>query len=169
MSSIIGSSKSIISLWGLYIVGLLLPDIDRRKTIDNVKNYFDHEFPRLVAQSHVSLTYIQSPSFDSVGNNGSTRNNQEDKIVGKLGAKEYIQITMKLINNCPHDYKVILKSHYIHHLVNTDVQELVGYAPTRYNELKNLALLYFADAFIDCYDLHVYIPENEKSDVMPTT
>lgn len=78
-------------------MGLLLPDIDEEKTIKNVKNYFEHEFPRLIAQSHMSLTYVQSPSFDCIGSGINTRNTQEDKIVGKLGAKEYIQITMKLI------------------------------------------------------------------------
>jgi len=161
-------TNQLYHLWGLYIVGLL-PDIDEKKTIENVKNYFEHEFPRLIAQSHISLTFVQSPSFDSVGTSGSTRNTQEDKIVGKLGAKQYIEITMKLINNCPHEYKMILKNHYIHSMVNVDVQELIGYGPTRYNELKNLALLYFADSFTDCYDLHVYIPENQKSDVMPVS
>ncbi|KRK61344.1 hypothetical protein FC68_GL001104 [Companilactobacillus farciminis KCTC 3681 = DSM 20184] len=150
------------------IVGLLLPDIDEEKTIKNVKNYFEHEFPRLIAQSHMSLTYVQSPSFDCIGSGINTRNTQEDKIVGKLGAKEYIQITMKLISNCPHDYMVILKNYYIHNMTNIDLQELLGYGQTRCNELKNMALLYFADAFIDYYDLHVYIPENKKSDVMPT-
>lgn len=152
----------------VYIVGLLLPDIDEEKTIKNVKNYFEHEFPRLIAQSHMSLTYVQSPSFDCIGSGINTRNTQEDKIVGKLGAKEYIQITMKLISNCPHDYMVILKNYYIHNMTNIDLQELLGYGQTRCNELKNMALLYFADAFIDYYDLHVYIPENKKSDVMPT-
>ncbi|HCD08222.1 MAG TPA: hypothetical protein DEQ50_08210 [Lactobacillus sp.] len=153
---------------GLYIVGLL-PDIDRRKTIENVKNYFEHEFPRLIAQSHISLTFVQSPSFDSIGSGISTRNNQEDKIIGKLSAKEYLKITMKLISNCPHEYMLILKNYYVHNMTNDDLQDLLGYGSTRYNELKNLALLYFADAFTDYYDLHVYIPENEKSDIMPVS
>lgn len=127
-------------------MGLLLPDIDEEKTIKNVKNYFEHEFPRLIAQSHMSLTYVQSPRFDCIGSGINTRNTQEDKIVGKLGAKEYIQITMKLISNCPHDYMVILKNYYIHNMTNIDLQELLGYGQTRCNELKNMALLYFADA-----------------------
>ena len=152
----------------VYIVGLLLPDIDEEKTIKNVKNYFEHEFPRLIAQSHMSLTYIQSPSFDSIGSGNSTRNSQEDKIVGKMGAKEYVGTTMSLINNFPHTYKVIIKSYYINGLSDDDVQELIGYRPTRYKELKKIALLYFADAFISYYDLHIYIPENSKSDLMPT-
>ena len=62
---------------GAVLMGLF-PELDEKKTIDNVKNYFKKEFPRLKARSHMNLTNIQSPSFDSVGPGGSFRNHQEE-------------------------------------------------------------------------------------------
>jgi len=46
--------KSIISLAEVVLMGMF-PEIDEKKTIANVKNYFDKDFQRLKAQTHMDL------------------------------------------------------------------------------------------------------------------
>ena len=133
----------------------LFPELDEKKTIDNVKNYFKKEFPRLKARSHMNLTNIQSPSFDSVGSGGSFRNHQEDKIVQSIWTKEYVKATYQIIENCPRKYMLILKHHYLYEETNEQTMDKIGLESTAYNDSKNKALLYFADAFIDFEDLQV--------------
>lgn len=138
----------------------LLPEINEEETIENVRYYFEHDFPRLVAQSHVNLNYIQSPSFDNEGGGASVRNSQEDKIIGKMSAKEYVTTTMNLVRNFPHDYKIIIKSGFINHQSNSNLMDSIKCGSTKLNDLKNASLLYFADAFQEFEDLHVYADEN---------
>ncbi|MFC6324024.1 ArpU family phage packaging/lysis transcriptional regulator [Companilactobacillus baiquanensis] len=135
----------------------LFPEIDETETINNVVEYFERDFPRLIAQSHLNLSYIQSPKFDVIGGGGGTRNSQEDKLVDHISAPEYVKATMRLINNCPDTYRTILKYKYVYGRSSLEVTDMVGYGQTRYNELRKQALLYFADAFMDFEDLHIYL------------
>lgn len=143
----------------------LLPEINEEETIENVRYYFEHDFPRLVAQSHINLNYIQSPSFDSMGGGTSVRNSQEDKIVGKISAKEYVALTMRLISNFPREYKIIIKNGFINHQDNYTLCDGIGCSTTKLNDLKKKALLYFADAFQEFEDLHIY-PDSFKKGQM---
>jgi len=133
----------------------MLPEIDKAATIKNTKNYFKEDFPRLVAQSHINLNYIRSPRFDNIGSHDGFSNDQENRTINNLNAKDIVIGTMQIINNFPDTYKVIIKSSFINGMANTYVCELVGYRHARLNELKNESLLYFADAFT-FDDLHVY-------------
>lgn len=133
----------------------ILPEINKEATIQNVRDFFKNDFPRLVAQSHINLSYIQSPSFDNTGNKDNVRNIQEDSIVRKINAKDVVIETMQIINNFPDVYKIIIKSSFINNLTNNTVCELIGYGPTRLGQLKKESLIYFADAFTYT-DLHVY-------------
>lgn len=137
----------------------LFPDLDESQTIKNVKYYFEHEFPRIKARAHMNITSIQSPSFDTVGGAGTTINVQENKVMNQLRAQELVVATYKIIKNCPNDYKykTILKYHYLYGKSNIATMEVAGYASTRYNECKNNACLYFAEAFADYYTMQVFI------------
>lgn len=137
----------------------LFPDLNEKETIDNVKYYFNEEFPRLKARAHMNISSIQSPSFDTVGSAGNAINTQENKVMNQLRAQELVVATYNTIKNCPNDYKykTILKYHYLYGQSNNETMSVAGYAATRYNECKNAACLYFAEAFADYYTMQVFI------------
>ncbi|WP_125588368.1 ArpU family phage packaging/lysis transcriptional regulator [Companilactobacillus jidongensis] len=133
----------------------ILPAIDKAATIQNVREFFYKDFPRLVAQSHINLSYIQSPNFNRTGNKDNVRNTQEDQAITQINAKDIVIETMRIINNFPKEYKVIIKSGFINNQTNLDMCDLIGCGSTKLNQLKKNALVYFADAFT-YIDLHVY-------------
>lgn len=137
----------------------MFPELDEKRTIKNVKYYFEHDFPRLKARSHMNIASIQSPNFDTVGTSGTAINTQENKVMDQLRAQELVAATYKTVNNCPDDYKfkTILKYCYLYGQSNAKTMEVAGYASTRYNECKHEALLYFAEAFTDYYSMQVFI------------
>lgn len=141
----------------------LLPELDEKQTIDNVRYYFENEFPRLKARSHMDITSIQSPSFDTVGTGGSVQNSQEDKIMSQLWAMDLVKATYKVINNIPdlpYRYQTILKYCYLYGKGNDVAIQMSNYESSRYFECKRNAMLYFAEAFGNYYDMEVYIMEN---------
>lgn len=138
----------------------LFPELNKKETIDNVKYYFNEEFPRLKARAHMNIASIQSPSFDTVGSAGNAINTQENKVMNQLRAQELVKATYKIIENCPNEpnrLRAILKNHYLLGVSNNDTMDNAKYEKTRYNELKNVALLYFAEAFADYYTMQVFV------------
>ena len=141
----------------------LFPELDEDQTIKNVKYYFEHEFPRLKARSHMNIASIQSPSFDTVGTSGSTRNTQEDKVMGQLWAMDLVKATYKTVRNMPdepHRLQTIIKYCYLFGKGNDVALEMSQYESSQYFEYKKKALLYFANAFGDYYDMEVNIIQN---------
>ena len=106
----------------------IFPELNKRKTIANVKEYFEKDFPRLRARSHMNLSSLQSPQFDSVSSH-SNINTQENNIISSIQAQEYVKETYDIINKSPRIYKIIL---------------------------KNRSLLHFAEMFQGIYDLNDY-------------
>jgi len=130
--------------------------LNKRKTIQNVKEYFEKDFPRLRARSHMNLSSLQSPQFDTIPNTGNTRNNQEDNVISSINAQELVVVAYNVINKAPKIYKIILKNVYLLDQNNTVAMELTGYGASQYAKYKNRALLYFADAYQGVYDLNDY-------------
>jgi len=133
----------------------MFPELNKRKTIANVKEYFEKDFPRLRARSHMNLSSLQSPQFDSVPSHSSI-NTQENNIISSIQAQEYVKETYDIINKSPRIYKIILKNCYLLDQSNTVTMELAGYEPSMFNVYKNRSLLHFAEMFQGIYDLSDY-------------
>ncbi|CAJ1179684.1 hypothetical protein CPR19088_GLDEOEPO_01359 [Companilactobacillus paralimentarius] len=145
----------------------LFPELNEEETLKNVKYYFEHEFPRLKARSHMNIASLQSPSFDTVGTSGTARNTQEDKVMGQLWAMDLVKATYKVVRNCPnnHKFRTILEECFLYGKGNTGALDAVNYETSRYFECKRAAMLYFADAFSDYYQMEVNMINTEKSGV----
>lgn len=135
----------------------LLPVISEEKTQEQVRNYFEIEFPRLVLQTGYSMLEIQSPSFSGMPS-GSSSNNVEKTMLNHLEADDIVHDTIECITRCPEEERKILLLSYVNQLRDNVVQERLNYGHTKYYNLKNQALLDFADSFQKVHDLHVYIP-----------
>lgn len=131
-------------------------DIDKRKTISNVKEYFKKDYPRLRARSQMDISNLQSPTFNIVPREIVSYNSQENNIMSGIQSKELVQATYKAINELPELYKTILKNVYLLDQSNAIAMELTGYGKSQYAVYKNKALLYFAQAFQDIYNLNEY-------------
>ena len=137
----------------------MFPELDKKQTIANTKEYFEKDFPWLRAKANLNnIISLQSVKFDLVANDSNHYNNtQEDKVISNIQAKEFVQATCEVINNAPEIYKIILKNLYISNQNNTVTMELAGYGASQYAVYKNRALLYFAEAYQDVYDLVEYV------------
>ncbi|MQS44259.1 ArpU family phage packaging/lysis transcriptional regulator [Companilactobacillus mishanensis] len=133
----------------------LLPVIDEVETQGEVRSYFEQEFPRLVLQAGYSMLDIQSPSFTGMPK-GSFVNNTEESMMRHLEAIDLVQATIESITKCPETEKNILMFAYVYKMRDRNIQIRLGYQHSRYNLLKNQALLAFADAFQKYHDFHVY-------------
>jgi len=135
----------------------LLPRVNETETQDKVKNYLKKDFPRLVMQAGYSMLQVQSPSFGGIGSNSSNvRNSLEDKMVDHFEAKPIVLATIKAINHCPEKASWILRELYIKELKDSEVERASMYSHSTYQEKKKVAWLWFADAFQNTEDLHVY-------------
>lgn len=139
---------------------IFLSEINEKETIKNVRVYFDKEFPRLIELSQFGRMQLSSMKLTDTQVTSSKINNQEIGMIRSINAKEIVQETVKAILNCSEPYSTLLKGIYIDNLRNIDVQRRIGYGSTRYSELKNKALLCFADRFYTVKDLHVYVNSN---------
>lgn len=137
----------------------LLKEPDEKKTISNVRNFLNKEFPRLMTKSRTSLSDIQAVTISDMPSVKSIRNSNEDKITSVITAKEAVDETIWAIESCPSVYRAILWLRYIEELKDSAIMERLIFSQSRYYELKNSAMLWFADGFEEYYDLHVYKSE----------
>lgn len=155
---------------GVLIMSLFpeLPQIDEAKTIENVRYYFEVEFPKIIDRCSFSAALIKSPSFDTTGIRGSSKgNSQEDKVFGYLDPKKneydkFVEQTAKAIQDLSEPYKTILINAYFKGSLNIEIYRQMQYGPTRYSELKNTAFLKFAAKFESFYNLNVLKDEKRK-------
>jgi len=135
----------------------LLPIIDEKKTQDKVKDYLKKDFPRFVVKAGYSMLEVKSPKFDGVGGNGNNvRNNLEDNIVDHIEAKPMVIATVDAINNCPEKPSWILRQLYLEGMTDAEVERASIYSHSTYQDKKKAAWLWFADAFQNTKDFHVY-------------
>lgn len=138
-----------------------LPEIDEGRTVENVRNYFDNEFPRIVDRCSFSSSLIKSPVFDITGVKSSSGDNSQERKLFKLISNEdnqndrFVEETAKAIQKLSEPYKTILVNVYFKGTTNLDVYRDMKYGPTRYSELKRTAFLKFADKFEPFYNLNI--------------
>jgi len=144
-----------------------LPEINEKKTIENVRKYFEKEYPGYVDRSSLSSTLIKSPSFDPAGvSSAGSRNSQDDKVNSYLYANEIVAATVQCVREIQEPYKIILNVVYIRNESNKMAQQAIGYQSSRYSDLKNTAFLKFAAKFQRFHDLNIY--NSQKSDTYRT-
>lgn len=148
-----------------------LPEIDEQRTIENVRNYFDVEFPKMVDRCSFSSALIKSPSFDITGVKSSSKgNSQENKVFNHLNNEmneydKFVESTAYTINRLSEPYKSILVDVYLGNKTNKQAQGTLHISRTRYTELKNTAFVKFAIKFQSFYDLTA---ENQKANTLRT-
>ena len=128
----------------------LFPVLDEQATARNVKNFFDKDFDRLLRLADEQTSFFRSPNYDGMPKSPSTINRQEESAIKYVTsdttkAKSILKDVDIAINHCSNMNQIILFYRYIKCLSDLQVAQKIGYGATRYNELKTVALIEFAE------------------------
>lgn len=128
----------------------LFPVLDEQATARNVKAFFDKDFDRLLRLADEQTSFFRSPSYDGMPKSPSFKNRQEESTIKYITsdtakAKSILKDVDIAINHCSNTNQIILFYRYIKRLTDIQVAQKIRYGATRYNELKNVALVEFAE------------------------
>ncbi|WP_371190533.1 ArpU family phage packaging/lysis transcriptional regulator [Weissella viridescens] len=134
----------------------LLPDINEKQTIENVRNFFNKDFPRLQNMAHISYVEIKSPIITGMPTGAKTGNSNEDKLTNHTYAKSVLDDVLQACRTMSYPYRDIMELKYFKGLSWFEITERLGYSTRRGHELINDAFLQFAYAFADTEDFRVF-------------
>lgn len=134
----------------------LLPIVNKEATEDIVRTFLDIDFPRYVLKAGSSMVDVKSPSFSSLPPSTKAGNSVEDNMIEHIDAPKIVNAVIDAINRCPDIYKQILRLKFILQLTDEQVNARLPYGRAQYYRLKAISMLYFADAFENTEDLHIY-------------
>lgn len=143
---------------------LTFPDIDSKKTGKNVKDFFNHDYPKLERFAGYD-GLIKSPVIDGLPHaNGYS--NPDKKFVVHASYSELLNAVKKAVSNCKSTAQVIIRQHYINNQPLYLVANSLGLSvKTLYNK-QNIYLVEFADCLLtstsqlgkeNIIDLHSYL------------
>ncbi|WP_446002480.1 ArpU family phage packaging/lysis transcriptional regulator [Weissella viridescens] len=134
----------------------LLPDINEKQTIENVRNFFNKDFPRLQSMAHISYVSIKSPIISGMPTGSSVSNSTDDKLTNYSYARKTLDDVTRACEHMPFPYRDVLELRYFKGMRWLEVTDLLGYSTRRGQQLINDSLLQFAEAFSDVYDYRVF-------------
>lgn len=134
---------------------MLLPELDHKATIKQVKRFFGKDFQTLQNMAHVSYMDIKSPTLSDLPNKSVASNGIDSKMNSHMYAIEMLAEVKEALSGIKEDSRKFIEYRYFKQLTWYDITELTGYSRTQSNKLLNSALIEFAYAFVDTEDLRV--------------
>lgn len=122
--------------------------VDKAKTIQNVKDFFENDFKHYLNLANKHLSDISSPTLDANGvvvHDGL--NHQDERIAVNLDAQNCVKAVDHTISSCSYPSSIILYLYFIKKVSNDNIAQRLGYQNTRFHEIKNDALVEFAERF----------------------
>ena len=150
-----------IILQSLGVTMQLFPEVDRKKTILNAKNFLKIQLPKMMIQARVSSLSLKSPVISDMPSGSSHGNSNEIKYINMLQRQNDVQDVLNAIKATKHLEQHILNAVYLEGKADWIVADEIDYSHARYQELKNQALIDFACS-LDVYGVHITV--YEKSD-----
>lgn len=130
----------------------LLPELDKRKTVDNVRYLFEKELPRLENMARVSLG---SPTISDMPASRPDGNGNDQKYTDAIWARNIITNIKAACEYMPEPYRTMLKLRYFHKLTWVEIEERM-YIGERVGQKRiERAFMYFAESFYETDDLRV--------------
>lgn len=118
-------------------------EIDDKRTRDNVAYWFDTEYERY--QRLANLPLLPSSALSLAPSRGTAHaNSVEDRTVTRANAKQVLEFIDAVLDALDELHKKIIVGCFIDHLKGWKVAEMVGYSTTRFNELKIISAVEFA-------------------------
>lgn len=134
---------------------MLLPELDHKATIKQVKRFFEKDFQTLQNMAHVSYMDIKSPTLSDLPNKNVASNGIDSKINNHMYAIEMLAEIKEALTGIRKNKRRFIEYRYFKCLTWYEIEELTGYGRTRGSEILNSGLIEFAYAFSDIKDLRV--------------
>ncbi|MBF7105060.1 RNA polymerase subunit sigma-70 [Pediococcus pentosaceus] len=134
---------------------MLLPELDHKATIKQVKRFFEKDFQTLQNMAHVSYMDIKSPTLNDLPNRSVASNGIDSKINNHMYAIEMLAEIKEALTGIRENKRKFIEYRYFKCLTWYEIEELTGYGRTRGSEILNSGLIEFAYAFVDTEDLRV--------------
>ena len=131
-------------------------EVDEVATRKNVKKFFEKILPRLIMLSGLDSTQLKSPTLSDMPTSKPVGNSNEEKIINMLEAQRIVKEVIKSMKYVRSHGSTILYDTYVLNIDNWKTADKIGYGHARYQDLKNQALLDFADTFMFEKDFHIY-------------
>lgn len=127
-------------------MSLLFPELNRKKTLENVSDFFKKDYERLLLMSGKKLTDLSSPTLSGVPGS-SAGNTNETKLVDGISAIDFIAAVEDTINHCSYNSEIILHELFIKKRSWDEVQGMVYSGHYKFSYLRRQAMFEFADGF----------------------
>ncbi|MDI6552357.1 ArpU family phage packaging/lysis transcriptional regulator [Leuconostoc falkenbergense] len=135
---------------------MLLPEIDEKATINNVRRFFEHEVDRIARVAQEDLSGLKSPMMSDMPKSASNGNHVDERLTKQIQARvmlDQIKFALSCIN---YPYRQILEARYVDGMSWLDLGNRFKYSPRQLMRKRDLAFLYFADTFETVHDFHIY-------------
>lgn len=123
--------------------------LNKSDTAQKVKAFFENDFDHYLNLAGAHRTDISSPTMDITGIATHGVNNQDERMAINIDAANCVTAVDHTISSCSNSgekpYGTILYYSYIKNYSNYVIAKRLGYQMSRYYELKNRALIEFAE------------------------
>lgn len=143
----------------------LLPELNKKKTCEEVDKFFKNHVERLVLLAGSRLIDLSSPNLSDAPSGSSFNNNQENKLINGIDAQNIVKSINDALNRGidPVSRKILIGL-YIKHDHWIDVQTVIYKEHTSFAKLRQRALLVFASSF-EGWELKNHVDEPVKLNV----
>ena len=123
-------------------------ELDVEKTLDNVKHFFEVDYPAAKRRAHRDMTGVGSPAITGMPKGTAKGNATEERLVNYAYCKQVVAATPLAIDDCTKWSRKILKWLYLNReddaycIVNLPYSE-----KWYYKKLKPTAMIEFAEAY----------------------
>lgn len=122
--------------------------LDVDKTINNVKHFFNVDYPAAKRRARRNLSSISSPSFDGMPKGTPSGNTMESKLINRAYCRQVVEAVPLVIKDCSRWSRAILTTLYIdQHDDKYCINKLPYEENWYYKRLKPKALIEFAEIY----------------------
>lgn len=128
-------------------MSLLFPEINKKRTLENVSGFFKKDLPRLLLMSGRNLTDLSSPKLSAAPGSSNFGNSNEDKLINGIDAEAMVEAVYDAIHHCSHSSQIILIELFVKKKSWQDVQAMVYSEQYKFSYLRRRAMFDFANSF----------------------
>ncbi len=139
-------------------MSLLFPEINKKRTLENVSSFFKKDLPKLLLMSGRNLTDLSSPKLSAAPGSSNFGNANEDKLINGIDAEAMVEATYDAIHHCSHTSQIILLELFVKRGSWQHVQSMVYSEQYKFSYLRRQAMFDFANSFDYWQKVHHCLP-----------
>ena len=125
----------------------LFKPIDRKRTAENVRNFFDNQLDRYLALSGKHRGDLKSPVSDGQPTGSPVGNSTENRMISVWLAEQIIDCVGKAMRNCTKQSQELLLGRYADNLLAYQVATELNLSSATFSRDQVTALNEFADRY----------------------